>query len=322
MLEFYPISRYSEVKMPFVKKSFIINEPIKAFIFIIRQFNVTQKEAQRLIDKGRLLIQGDSFYDKAGVIEGKVEVILFEPHSRNLKPIFTTKDFLLYDKPSGILVHPNTIATKYSMLDEIRTHSGKHANATHRIDMETSGLLLASRHKKSEQYLKSSFEHKRIQKEYLAWVSGRIDVPFVVDEPIKVRNNYDKSKHKVAIDKNGKASKTEFTPLHYDKELDATLLQCRPLTGRTHQIRIHLFHVKHPILGDPIYGTDFATSTEYLEGRLSSKKRLISTGATRLMLHAYRLQFTYGCQYDLFSRVDFVKIRSEICCKAKREFNL
>lgn len=322
MLEFYPISRYSEVKMPFVKRSFWVEKPVKAFVFIIRQFNYSQAEAQRLISKGRLLINDQSFFEKGGMIQGAVEVVLFEPQSREIKPIFTTKDFVLYDKPSGVLVHPNTMATEYSMLDEIRTHSGDQANATHRIDMETSGLLLASRHKKSEQYLKSSFEMKRIQKEYLAWVDGKIDFPFCVTESIKVRDNYDDSKHKVEIHKQGKSSKTEFTPLLYDEKLDVTLLQCKPLTGRTHQIRIHLFHVKHPILGDPLYGTDFATASAYLEGTLRDEERYIQTGATRLLLHAHRLQFPYRCRYDLFSKVDFVKMKSEICAKELRRFNV
>ncbi|HHH20266.1 MAG TPA: RNA pseudouridine synthase [Campylobacterales bacterium] len=307
--------------MPFVKKSFWIEEPIKAFVFIIRQFKYTQGESQRLISKGRLLIKGESFYDKAGMIEGKVEVVFFEPHSRGIAPILTTPDFILFDKPSGIMVHPNTMATEYSMLDEIRHHSGDRANATHRIDMETSGLLLASRHKKAEQYLKSSFEKKWIQKEYLAWVTGQLETPFCVNEPIRVRDNYDTLKHKVSIDQEGKASKTVFTPLFYDKGLDATLVQCKPLTGRTHQIRLHLFHVKHPILGDPLYGTDFETSTLYLEGRLSKEKRFVKTGATRLLLHAHRLQFPYGCQYDLSSHIDFVNMKREICRKETRQFN-
>lgn len=321
MLEFYPISSYSEVKMPFVKKSFWVEKPIKAFVFIIRQFNYTQGEAQRVISKGRLLINGQSMYDKAAIIQGEVEVVFFEPQSRKVQALFTTKDFILYDKPSGVLVHPNTMATEYSMLDEIRSHSGDQANATHRIDMETSGLLLASRHKKAEQYLKSSFEMKRIQKEYLAWVTGKIEHPFCVNEPIKVRDNYDHSKHKVEISEDGRVSKTEFTPLQYDKELDATLVQCKPLTGRTHQIRIHLFHVKHPILGDPLYGTNFTTSTHYLDGSLTEKERYVNTGATRLLLHAHRLRFNYQCQYDLFSKVDFVNMKSEICPKDTRQFN-
>jgi len=298
--------------MPFIKKAFIIKKPIKAFLFIIREFNFTQGEAQRLISKGRILIDKKSIYDRSAVIDGEVEIVYFEPKSRGVKPIFTTKDFLIFDKPSGVLVHPNTMATEYSMLDEIRTNSGQNANATHRIDMETSGLLLASRNKSAERFLKGSFERKKIKKSYLAWVKGKIDKPFYVEEPIKIRDDYTTNKHKVEISKDGKYAKTDFIPLEYDKKLDTTLVECSPITGRTHQIRIHLFHVKHNILGDPIYGTTFEDANNYLEGKLSKKDRLVATKATRLLLHANSISFSYGCRYEIFSKVDFRKMRDEI----------
>ncbi len=298
--------------MPFIKKAFYIEKPIKAFLFLIREFNFTQGEAQRVISKGRILIDGKSIYDKSATIEGHIEIVYFEPKSRGLKPIFITDKFLVFDKPSGVLVHPNTMATEYSILDEIRIHSGANANATHRIDMETSGLLLASRDKDAERFLKGSFERKTIKKGYLAWVDGRVDKSFSVEEPIKIRDDYSANKHKVEISKNGKYAKTDFIPLYYDEKLDTTLIECYPLTGRTHQIRIHLFHVKHRILGDPIYGTTFKDANSYLEGTLSKEDRLIATKATRLLLHANSISFNYGCRYKIFSKVNFRKMRSEI----------
>jgi len=306
--------------MPFVKRPFYVEKPTKAFLFIMRQFNFTQGEAQRLIAKGRILINGVSIYHTGKIIEGDIEVVYFEPKSRGLKPIFFNKDFLIFDKPSGVLVHPNTMATEYSMLDEVRTHSGQNANGTHRIDMETSGLFLASRHKDAERFLKGSFEKKTIQKYYLAWVTGEVTEPFVVEESICIRNDYTTKKHKVEICEHGKYSRTEFKPLEYDKELDTTLIECKPLTGRLHQIRIHLFHVKHPILGDPIYGTSFEASDKYLEMNITEEERLIETGATRLMLHAHSLYFPYGATYHIVSRVDFREAKKEICEKDKRLF--
>ena len=307
--------------MPFVKRPFYVEKPIKAFLFIMKQFNFTQGEAQRLIAKGRIIINGQSIYYTGQIIEGNIEVVYFEPKSRGVKPIFVDKNFLIFDKPSGVLVHPNTMATEYSMLDEVRTHSGQNANGTHRIDMETSGLFLASRHKDAERFLKGSFERKTIQKEYLAWVVGEVKEPFVVEESICIRNDYTTKKHKVEICEDGKYAKTEFTPLEYDKELDTTLLECKPLTGRLHQIRIHLFHVKHPILGDPIYGTSFEASDKYLDMNITEEERFMETGATRLMLHANSLLFPYGATYHIKSRVDFTQVKGEICSKKKRLFN-
>jgi len=307
--------------VPFVKKSFHIKEEILAFVFLIRQFAMTQGEAQRLIDRGRLLVDGKSMLDKSARIAGEVEVVYFEAEGRGVKPVFANADFALFEKESGVLVHPKTMQTPYSMLDEIRTFAGDQANAVHRIDMETSGLLMASRHKKAERYLKNAFESRTIEKSYLAWVDGSVEYPFLVDEPLKVRSDYSRDKHKVCVSSEGKKAETYFEPLEYDPLLDATLLACYPHTGRTHQIRVHLFHVKHPILGDPIYGASFQAANDYLEGELSEEERMREMGATRLLLHAQSLKFNYKSKFELHSKVDFREMKKIICAKEERKFN-
>ena len=307
--------------MPFVKEKFTVPERMPAFLFIMRTFNFTQGQAQRVLAKGRLLIDGTSIFNTGASIEGEVEVVFFKPSSRGNQPLFHNKDFMVFEKYSGTLVHPNTMATPYSLLDEIRTVSGDDANAVHRIDMETSGLLLASKHKKVESYLKGSFENRSIQKSYLAWVDGKVTKSFSSKEKIKVNCDYSQTKHKVFISDEGKASHTDFIPLEYDETLDATLLACYPHTGRTHQIRVHLFHVKHPILGDPIYGTTFKAANAYLEDELTQKERMKETGASRLMLHAQTLTFEMGPRFHIESKSDFSNMRDLICTKEKRVFN-
>ena len=287
--------------MPFVKERFIVPQNMPAFLYIMREFNYTQGEAQRLISKGRLLIGGESMYKTGQKIEGEVEIVYFKPNSQGIKPIFSNDDFMVFEKPSGVLVHPNTMATEYSMLDEIRAIAGDKANATHRIDMETSGLLLASKHIEAERFLKGSFENKTITKSYLAWVQGKVTDEFSVNAPIAISNDYSTSKHKVYIDDSGKSALTHFKPLNYDASKDITLLECYPQTGRTHQIRIHLFHMKHPIIGDPLYGTSYQVANDYLEGRLSPEDRVKYTGASRLMLHAYTLRFKYKNEFFIKS---------------------
>ncbi|MEA3456059.1 MAG: RluA family pseudouridine synthase, partial [Campylobacterota bacterium] len=307
--------------MPFVKKRFVVPEEVQAFLYLIRAFDMRQGDAQRLIARGRLLINGKSMFDSSRKIEGEIELVYFEAKSRGVDPLFEAKDFLVYEKESGVLVHPNTMATEYSLLDEIRDYAGDDANAVHRIDMETSGLLMASKNKKTEPSLKMLFEKRKIKKIYLAWVDGYIDNPFQVDARIKVRDNYDFDKHKVCVDDAGKHAQTYFEPLQYNKNLDATLLTCSPHTGRTHQIRVHLFHVKHPILGDPIYGSSFEAANDYLEGQLKNEDRLRETGASRLLLHAQSLKFHYKSDYEIVSRVDFEKMKSLVCEKELRRFN-
>jgi len=308
--------------MPFVKEKFTVPKKMPAFLFIMHTFRFTQGQAQRLIAKGRLLIEGNSMFLTGSEIEGEIEVVYFKPSSQGKLPLFQNRDFMIFEKPSGVLVHPNTMSTPYSMLDEVRHLSGDNANSTHRIDMETSGLLLASKHKKAEHHLKSSFEKRTIKKSYLAWVDGKLTEPFTSKEAIKVnKDGYETTKHKVLISEDGKASHTEFVPLMYDEELDASLVACYPHTGRLHQIRIHLFHVKHPILGDPLYGASYEASDAYLDMVQTKEERLIQHGAPRLMLHAQSLTFTYGAKYHIESKIDFVSQKSLICSKEERVFN-
>ena len=308
--------------MPFVKEKFHIEEPIIAFLYVMRTLNFTQGQAQRHIAKGRLLIDGESMTYTGATIAGDVEMVYFKPKGKALRPTFQNKDFMLFEKPSGTLVHPNTMTTPYCMLDEVRSVAGDNANATHRIDMETSGLLLASKHKKAETFLKGSFENRTIKKSYLAWVDGKLTKPFTSRESIKVNTEgYDKTKHKVFISDEGKSAHTDFVPLEYDEALDTTLVACYPHTGRLHQIRIHLFHVKHPILGDPIYGATYEAADDYLDMTQSEEDRLIQHGAPRLMLHAQSLSFTYGNHFHIESREDFISQKSLIYPKEKRVFN-
>jgi len=324
MLEFYPKSSYIEVNkfMPFVKEKFHIEEETIAFLYVMRTLNYTQGQAQRHIAKGRLLIDGVSMTHTGTKVQGDVEMVFFRPKGTGARPTFQNKHFMIFEKPSGVLVHPNTMATPYSMLDEVRQIAGDNANATHRIDMETSGLLLASKHKKAEHHLKSSFEKRTIKKSYLAWVDGKLTEPFTSTEKIKVnKDGYDITKHKVFIAEDGKNSHTDFIPLEYDEKLDASLVACYPHTGRLHQIRIHLFHVKHPILGDPIYGATYEASDAYLDMLQSEEDRLIQHGAPRLMLHAQSLKFTYGSKFYIESKEDFISQKSLIYPKDLRVFN-
>jgi len=323
MLKFYLNISYKGVsQMPFVKEKFVVAEEIIAFLYVMRTLDFSQGQAQRHIAKGRLLIDGVSMKYTGEKIQGEIEMVFFRPKGKGLKPTFENTHFMVFEKPSGVLVHPNTMSTPYSMLDEVRTIAGDNANSTHRIDMETSGLLLSSKHKKAERHLKGLFESRDIKKSYLAWVDGKLTQAFSSHEAIKTnKDGYEITKHKVFIAEDGKASHTDFVPLEYDETLDASLVACYPHTGRTHQIRVHLFHVKHPILGDPIYGATYQASDDYLEMTQSKEDRLIQHGASRLMLHAQSLEFVYGSRFHIESKEDFKSQKNCITPRELRVFN-
>ena len=305
--------------MGFIKKSFYVNEPIPAFLFLMRELGVSQGQSQKIITTGRLFVNGKVWERSGHKIQGHIEVKMFVPQGKGVKPVFTTTDFGLFDKPSGVLVHPRTRFTNYSLLDDIRHVYGKDANAIHRIDKETSGLLLVSRNKEPERKLKLMFETRDVKKSYLAWVRGRVDKSFKVDVPLKRNDDFSTIKLKVLVDSDGKDALTYFEPIEYDEVYDATLIQAFPHTGRQHQIRVHLFHVKHPIIGDPIYGVPTEVAIKYLDKEIIEEDRLYYMGAKRLLLHAQTLMFNYqGVSYNFKSKFDFKGLKKLIVKPDKR----
>jgi len=293
--------------VPFVKKKFFVKERQKAVLFLINELGYTQRESQRFISKGRVLVDGEKMLKTSGEIEGDIEFIFFEPITKGLVPTFIHDQFVVFDKPSGVLIHPKTKATPYSLIDELKHQYGKDANIAHRIDQETSGLVLCAINKSSEREIKMMFQDRNMKKKYLALVHGKFDSYIKVNEPL-LREQDDSTyvRMLVKVDTTGKESMTEFFPLEYYEDLDMSLVECIPHTGRQHQIRVHLFHVKHPIVGDPIYGQSKKNLERYLDKKLSGSDRINLSGASRLMLHANELLFQlHGDEFHVVSKVDF-----------------
>jgi len=289
-------------------KKFNLQRKVKAFKFLLNNFDISMKEAQRWIDKKRLSCNGDIIIKKNFELFGLVEVAIFAPSSKNLAPIFQTKEFAIFDKPSGILVHPSNRNTTYSLTHEAKFLYGNEANITHRIDKETSGLVIVSKMKKTEIAIKTLFEERKIKKGYIALVQGKIDKELFIDAPIAKNREFSQIKLKVQISDDGKVSQTIIKPIQYFEDLNQTVVEALPLTGRQHQIRIHLFHIDHPIVGDPIYGIDFKHADKYLNGSLSEEDRIKITGADRLMLHANWIEFKYKNRYKIYSKENIYKL--------------
>lgn len=286
----------------------------KAFLFLINELGYTQKEAQRFISKGRVLVNGEKMLKTAGEIEGEFEFIYFEPITKGLEPTFVEEEFVVFDKPSGVLIHPQTKATPYSLIDELKFQFGRDANIAHRIDQETSGLVLCARNKVSERDIKMMFQERDMKKKYIAMVHGKLEEKLVVEEPIlRAQDESAVIRMIVKVDAKGKASKTSFKPLEYFPDLDMTLVECSPHTGRQHQIRVHLFHVKHPIVGDPIYGQSKEDFIKYLDKKLTPDDRVKKSGASRLLLHASELEFElYEKKYSIKSKINFRELSLDI----------
>ncbi|EHO7241286.1 RluA family pseudouridine synthase, partial [Campylobacter jejuni] len=167
-------------------------------------------EAQKLIDKKRLFCDGILVEEKNKILKGDVELIVYENNPKGVEIVFENEDFAVLEKESGILSHPNGRHCKYSLSDEIWHLWGKKACVAHRLDKETSGLILVAKHKKAQIDLKALFEKKLVQKEYLALANGKIEENFIIDKAINLAKNYDDVKTRMQICKEGKQAITEF----------------------------------------------------------------------------------------------------------------
>lgn len=288
--------------MPFILKEFDAVVGKKIQLFLLQDVSLSPKLTQRYLGRGRIFDdQQKPFKSGDIIVTQKIYIAVFEGHTRGLKPLLEFKDFAVFDKPTNLMVHPISKKTKYSLLDEIRHHFGENANLIHRIDAETSGLVIVGKDKKSEKILKDMFEAKEYHKSYIAIVEGKIDKELTIDSRLE------KEKKRIGVrmkaGESGKESCTIIKPIDYNEEKNITLVEALPLTGRQHQIRVHLYSVGHKIVGDPIYGVDDDIAEEYLNKTLSLDIREKETGSHRLWLHANYLEFTYKDKtYKLYSK--------------------
>ena len=272
---------------------------------ILLQNGYKMREAQRLIDKGRLICDSMVVSEKNALLSGEICLIEYETNPRGLKPIFECEKFAVFDKPSGVLSHPNGRHCEYSLNDEIWSLYGREASVAHRLDCETSGLIVVGKDKDAVVNLKRLFENRQVYKSYVALAQGKISENLRIEANMDLANDYDDVKMRMRICKDGKSAMTEISPIEYIADIDATLVRAVPLTGRQHQIRLHLFHVEHKILGEPLYGLSRPQIEKILDKEMSEAERILITGAPRLLLHSDEIRFKFdGVEYKIKSKFD------------------
>jgi tRNA pseudouridine32 synthase/23S rRNA pseudouridine746 synthase len=177
---------------------------------------------------------------------------------------------VVVDKPAGLLSVPGRGADKQDCLSSRVQREFPDALVVHRLDMATSGLFLMARGAQVQRMLSIAFAGREVRKAYVAVVAGRmqgegeIDLPLIADWPNRPRQVVD---HQA-----GKPSRTLWRARAYDEARDTTRVELEPITGRSHQLRVHLMAIGHPILGDALYAP-----------------AAVQQLAPRLMLHAARL---------------------------------
>lgn len=302
--------------MPYVRKKLVfLEEEQRAFKLLMQELNINQAKAQSLIDKKRVFVNDALLCEKAAKIRGQIELVSYELEPRGLKPVYEEEDFAIYEKASGVLSHPNGRNCAYSLCDEIWFNHGFKAVVAHRLDKDTSGLLLVAKNEKAAKCFKGKFAKKEIEKSYLAMVFGHFPQSLVIKAAL-IKDENIRVKMRVAL-KNEKAKEamSSFSLLQYLKEYDISLIKAIPHSGRQHQLRVHLAYHSFPILGDILYALDAKTTASLLDKELEKSKLYKKLRAKRLLLHANYLGFEYkGKAYEIFSNTDVSKeFLSKLC---------
>ena len=220
--------------------------------------------------------------DKIEVTEAPLEKIDNQPEPIPLEVLFEDKDIIVINKPPGLVVHPGAGHRQHTLVNALLSHcptlsgiGGKERpGIVHRLDKETSGCLVVAKNDWAHRELSRQFAERRVEKIYLALVAGKLRKEAGVIEEKIGRHPVHRQRMSVASAR-GRPAKTDYRIVCSGDQ--ASLVECRLYSGRTHQIRVHLHHLGHPVLGDKVYAAHLAKNFP------------------RHMLHAWKLGFRHPC---------------------------
>ena len=245
-------------------------------------------------------------------VGGPAEIALAEPPPVPAEPIpetiplaipYEDEDLVVVDKPAGLVVHPGAGNESGTLVNALLAHCGATLSGiggvtrpgiVHRLDKDTSGLLVVAKNDLAHRALAEQFaDHGRsgpLEREYLAIVWRAPDPARGTIDAAIARSHANREKMAIVREDKGRRAITHYEIVEsFGVGPLASLIRCRLETGRTHQIRVHLAHLRHPLLGDPVYGTAFKTKAARLPG--DAADALAALG--RQALHAALLRFAH-----------------------------
>ncbi len=254
---------------------------------------LSRARIQALLKSGDILVNGKPAKPKTPVERGmRIEVTIPEPAAAEAQPqdipisvLYEDADVIVIDKESGMVVHPAAGNPDGTLVNAVLFHCGdlsgiggvERPGIVHRLDKDTSGCIVVAKNDAAHLSLTTQFARRITSKVYLAVVQGRPKEDEGTVFTNIGRHPVNRMKMCVVNPGSGKPAITDWRVLRYDASTDSTLVMCTLHTGRTHQIRVHMLHLGHPLVGDPIYA--------------HPQRQKARPG--RLMLHAWRLAFNH-----------------------------
>jgi len=228
--------------------------------------DVSRSHAQRLIEEGFVTVNGRPAKPSRLLQRGDRVVVRvpppspldLEPEAIPLSIVYEDPDLLVVDKPAGMAVHPGAGRSRHTLVNALLARCPDLAGIggvlrpgiVHRLDKDTSGLLLVAKNDRAHTALSRQLKERTVEKGYLALVTGRLEPKEGIIEGAIGRDP--RNRKRMAVVEGGRPARTAYRVREY--LADCTLVEASPSTGRTHQIRVHLAAVGHPIVGDAVYG--------------------------------------------------------------------
>ena len=237
-----------------------------------RLADLSRTAVQRLIDDGFITLNGSICKASDKIGQGDVIVVCVPPPAPTellaedipLTIVYEDDDVVVIDKPAGLVVHPAAGHDSGTLVNALLGHlpdlgstgggiGGEvRPGIVHRLDKDTSGLIIAAKNDRALQFLQAQFHARTVKKMYLALVEGLVEPRAgIIDAPIG-RSQSDRKK--MAVTRAGRSARTRYRVRQIYRQPDLSLVEAYPETGRTHQIRVHFAWLKHPLLGDELYG--------------------------------------------------------------------
>jgi len=245
---------------------------------------------QKLIVQEKILVNNKSVKPKYLLKEkDRIKAQISAPEKIELKPdasirfkiIYEDKDVIVIDKPAGLVVHSSETCREGTLVNGLLAYYPKikdvgddslRPGIVHRLDKDTSGLMVVAKNNRAFQHLKNQFKSRKVEKHYAALVVGQLrSNKGIIDKPI-ARSKHEPEKMTVSI--TGRIAETFYKVIKRFKNY--TLVEAAPKTGRMHQIRVHFKSIRHPLAGDKVYGF---------------KRQVCPRGLSRHFLHAHYLKF-------------------------------